>query len=57
MEFKDCNANYIGETQRAFAKRSKEHKYNIGQDPKKYNVISKHRFDNNHEMNWDKIKI
>ena len=57
IECNNCNSNYIGETQRALATRTKKHKDNIGHDPKMYNVISKHRLDNDHEIKWDKVKI
>ena len=57
MECNSWHLNYIGETQRALATKTKEHKENLGQDPRRYNVISKHRLNNNHKMKSDKVKI
>ena len=54
---KNCKANYIGQTKRALSIRLDEHKKNINRHPKYHNVVTQHRLDFGHEMDWNKPRI
>ncbi|KYN28332.1 hypothetical protein ALC57_02245 [Trachymyrmex cornetzi] len=52
----DCESSYVGQTKRKLGTRIKEHKADI----KKSNgisVVSQHRIDCNHDMDWQNVKI
>lgn len=52
-----CNKSYIGQTKRAFETRIKEHRNNTKLSEDKHNVITKHRLETGHDMNWDNCQI
>ena len=47
---------YIGQTGRLLKTRRNEHLNNINLS-EKYNVVSKHKLENNHDFNWDNLQI
>ncbi|EZA53499.1 hypothetical protein X777_07304 [Ooceraea biroi] len=57
MECSNCDCCYIGQTKRCLETRIKEHKSNIKKDVNNYNVVSKHRVENEHEFDWTNTKI
>lgn len=55
---KQCEKIYIGQTKRTLKTRINEHKKDIDKiNQANLNVISKHRIDNNHDFDWDTVKI
>lgn len=57
IDCRDCDSVYVGQTKRALETRLKEHRANIKLDRDKYNAVSLHRMNNNHDMKWDSPKI
>jgi len=53
----NCDATKIGQTKRQLATRVQEHIKDINKKNGNLSVISNHRLENNHEMNWGEIKI
>jgi len=54
----DCDATYIGQTKRQLRTSLRhEHVININQKSGSLSVISNHRLENDHEMNWNDVKI
>ncbi|EZA46952.1 hypothetical protein X777_00560, partial [Ooceraea biroi] len=53
----NCAACYIGQTKRHLETRVKEHRSDISKHVSCLSVVSKHRIDNNHEFDWQNIKI
>ncbi|XP_039312235.1 uncharacterized protein LOC120359297 [Solenopsis invicta] len=53
----DCNASYVGQTKRKLKTRIKEHVNNIKFETAKISVISEHRLQQNHSINWENVKI
>ena len=54
---KDCNVSYIGETKRSFKVRTNEHKRAVKNQDVDKNEIADHCWKNDHEMNWEEMKI
>lgn len=52
----DCDASYVGQTKRHLGTRLREHMNNAKQ-PLKPSVITDHIINENHSIEWDKIKI
>jgi len=48
----NCNCSYVEQTKRQFKTRLKEHKKNGD-----LSVVSNHRIEHNHDMNWDEATI
>jgi len=53
----DCEATYIGQTKRQLGTKIKEHINDIKKNSGSLSVISEHRLDNDHEINWREVKI
>jgi len=53
---KDCDASYVGQTGRKLMIRIKEHKNHIRRSTTR-SVITDHRLNDNHEFDWDNVKI
>jgi len=53
----NCNSSYVGQTKRQFKTRLKEHKSDINKKNGNLSVVSNHRLEHNHDMNWDEAKI
>jgi len=58
----DCDTTYIRQTKRQLRTRSyqtmrPDHVININKKSRSLSVISNHRLENNHEMNWNDVKI
>ncbi|XP_039311305.1 uncharacterized protein LOC120359071 [Solenopsis invicta] len=53
----DCNASYVGQTKRKLKTRIKEHVNNIKLETAKISVISEHRLQQNHSIDWKNVKI
>jgi len=53
----DCEATYIGQTKRQLGTRINEHIKDINKKSGSLSVISDHRLDNDHEMNWRGVEI
>ena len=53
---KDCDHSYVGQIKRKLKTRLKEH-INDLKKVNSYSVISNHRSDTNHVMDWDNAKI
>ena len=49
--------NYIGTTKRLLTTRIQEHKKDIYNPLEKWNALTKHTWPQNHEFNFDRIKI
>ena len=54
---KDCQYSYIGQTKRLLKTRIKEHKSDINKRSGAPSVISAHRLEQDHEFDWDNVKI
>ena len=55
---KNCEKNYIGQIKRLLITRVDEHRKNINLlNPKYHSVITKHRIENEHNFNWEKVLI
>jgi len=57
IDCRDCNCSYVGQTKRKLKTRLKEHRLDINKKSGILSVISNHKLENNHEMNWDEAKI
>jgi len=53
----DCDASYVGQTKRQLRTRIKEHVSDINKKNGSPSVISEHRLNFNHEVEWENIKI
>jgi len=51
----DCEATYIGQTKRQLKTRIHEHVIDINKKSGSLSVISNHRLENDHEMNWNEV--
>ena len=54
---KDCDYLYVGQTKRKLKTRLKEHINDFKKSANSYSVISNHRFDIDHVMDWDNAKV
>ena len=52
---KDCDASYVGQTERTLKTRILEHCNR--RNTSDYSVITEHRLDLNHDFNWEGTKI
>ena len=57
IECKDCNYSYVGQTKRKLKTRLKEHIKDLKKPIESLSVISNHRIDKDHRMDWDNTKI
>ena len=55
--FKYCESSYVGQTKRKLKTRIKEHKTDIKKPTSEISVISRHRLNEMHELDWDNIRI
>jgi len=53
----DCEATYIGQTKRQLGTRILEHSKDIKKKSGSLSVISDHRLNNDHEMDWNGVEI
>jgi len=53
----NCNATYVRQTKKQLGTRLQEHKSDINKKNGLLSVVSDHRLENNHDMNWSKTKI
>jgi len=53
----DCDATYVGQTKRKLSTRITEHRNQINHKTTKLSVISEHRLNHNHEIDWMNVKI
>ena len=53
----DCDFSYIGETKHSFSIRKREHLADIRHLRFDKSALTKHVFDNEHSMDWTKVKI
>jgi len=53
----NCDSSYVGQTKRQLETRLKEHKSDIKKKNGMLSVVSNHRLDCNHEMNWNGVAI
>ena len=53
----DCNQEYIGQTERQFGTRLKEHQKAISLSNEDNSALSEHTCQTNHTINWDNSKI
>jgi len=53
----NCNSSYVGQTKRQFKMRIKEHTSDINKKNSVLSVVSNHRLEYNHDMNWDDAVI
>jgi len=57
IDCNDCNASYIGQTNRHLITRIKKHRSDIKKHSDNFSVVSKHRFTQNHDFDWSNPKI
>ncbi|EFN66120.1 hypothetical protein EAG_10640, partial [Camponotus floridanus] len=57
IECENCDAIYVGQTNRKLSTRINEHKKNINKNTTNRFVITEHRLNFNHEFKWDDVKI
>ena len=57
IDCKNCNYSYVGQTKRKLKTRLKEHINDIKKPIDSLSVISNHRIDNEHVMDWDNTRI
>jgi len=57
IECLNCNMTYVGQTKRRLCTRLKEHSVDINKKSGGLSVISNHRLEYNHEMNWSETTI
>jgi len=53
----NCSSSYVGQTKRQFRTRLKEHMSDINKKNDVLSVVSNHRLEYNHDMNWDEATI
>jgi len=53
----NCDTSYVGQTKRQLGTRLKEHKADFKKKSGSMSVVSNHRLDNNHEMDWNGVTI
>ena len=53
----DCNATYVGQTDRKLKTRIQEHRRQINSSNGTRLVITDHRLSLNHDFNWENVKI
>jgi len=53
----NCNATYVGQTKRQLGTRIKEHRSDINKKEGSLSVVSNHRIENDHDMNWSEAEI
>jgi len=53
----DCDATYVGQMKRKLSTRVTEHRNQINHKTIKMSVISEHRLNHNHEIDWKNVKI
>ena len=54
---KDCNHSYVGQSKRKLRTRLKEHMKDLNKPANSLSVISCHRLDNDHDIEWENSKI
>ncbi|XP_071638462.1 uncharacterized protein [Temnothorax longispinosus] len=54
---RDCDASYVGQTCRQLKTRISEHRSHINRNSSSHSVITDHRIHNDHEFDWDNVKI
>lgn len=58
LDCRGCESNYVGQTKRRVSMRVREHcRYNFCQFKAPYNVISTHFINNNHEFDFQNVRI
>jgi len=57
LRCKNCNASYVGQTKRRLTTRVTEHKNDINKKSSKHSVITEHRLELNHEIDWENPTI
>ncbi|KYN37516.1 hypothetical protein ALC56_08117, partial [Trachymyrmex septentrionalis] len=57
IDCKDCNYTYVGQTKRKLRTRLKEHMNDVKKPVEALSVISNHRINNDHGMDWENTKI
>jgi len=57
IECSNCDMTYVGQTKRRLCTRLKEHRADINKKSGLLSVVSNHRLENNHEMNWSETTI
>jgi len=57
IECLNCDMTYVGQTKRRLCTRVKEHRADIKRKNGLLSVVSCHKLEYNHEMNWDGIVI
>jgi len=57
IECLNCDMTYVGQTKRRLCTRLKEHRADINKKSGALSVVSKHRLEHNHEMNWSETTI
>jgi len=57
ITYNDCQATYIRQTKRQLRTRIHEHVIDINKKSGSLSVISNHRLENDHKMNWNDVKI
>jgi len=53
----NCNATYVGQTKRQLGTRLKEHRSDINKNKGLLSVVSNHRLNDDHEMDWNQTEI
>ncbi|EZA57987.1 hypothetical protein X777_01995 [Ooceraea biroi] len=53
----DCDSCYIGQIRRHLSTRTNEYQSNVKKQDSMHSVVSKHRINNNHEFDWNNVKI
>jgi len=53
----DCDASYVGQTERTLNTRVNEHKSHIRRNTTQFSVITDHKQKSKHEFDWDNVKI
>ena len=53
----NCESSYVGQTKRKLKTRIKEHKADIRKPSSEISVVSRHRMNEMHELDWDNIRI
>jgi len=53
----DCDASYVGQTERKLKTRIKEHMNNFKLDPSRHSVLTEHMRELNHSFDWNNVLI